>query len=549
MRLAFRKQALYYCAFVFKHRGGLFNNNDAVKRKQFIYSWFLTSRSRSISSATADAGEERVETTTIPPAALVVQGVANTALAFATSDYVRHVLVPALYSSVNNLLLQTIEEALPSNATLTAQELVELGSIYHLAASAPRHHSHGAKPERLEAGCMHTVQHGDYLRIHFDPRRFPIAHEGDWMIPIPQSTLAPGEESQPIDSDQDGPVILGQGEGWLVVNKPAGLPVHPTVDNRLENVVACLGKANPGWSYFTPPQRLDHNTSGLLVISTNKAFAAYYSHLLRYKTSNAVNGTAAMAAEETSSRATIEKRYRCLVCGADETTSLPEKGSILRHFLEPSLRAPKRFVAAPPAGAEDWAECLTRIINSRGPFSLRGTSGEKLAGSLWPAGTIPDGCSAVAELEVELLTGRTHQIRGQLAANQMPIVGDISYGGAKNIHDNMHLEPADKLALQCYDLEFVHPDWVNATSWRLSDRRHHFRLRTAWWTTLLPKASVRRDLLPPRVQLSVGRHKYVLIQAIDPAGTCGTEWFVKSAAPAECGGAHHGKFESCHGLF
>ncbi|KAL7578254.1 hypothetical protein ACA910_012673 [Epithemia clementina (nom. ined.)] len=44
---------------------------------------------------------------------------------------------------------------------------------------------------------------------------------------------------------------------------------------------------------------------------------------------------------------------------------------------------------------------------------------------------MPDTCQAVVELHVELLNGRTHQIRGQLAALGFPIVGDVPYGGAK----------------------------------------------------------------------------------------------------------------------
>ena len=49
--------------------------------------------------------------------------------------------------------------------------------------------------------------------------------------------------------------------------------------------------------------------------------------------------------------------------------------------------------------------------------------------------------------------------------------------------------------------------------------------------------SKRPDLLPPRVQIEPGRHKYVLVRASSSAGD--DYWFVKSASPRECGGAYH----------
>jgi len=50
----------------------------------------------------------------------------------------------------------------------------------------------------------------------------------------------------------------------------------------------------------------------------------------------------------------------------------------------------------------------------------------------------------------------------------------------------------------------------------------------------------RPGLLPPRVSLSPGAHKYVLIRATHPHPDATVEWFVKSAAPDECGGPYHG---------
>lgn len=270
----------------------------------------------------------------------------------------------------------------------------------------------------------------------------------------------------------------------------------------------------------------------------------------------------------------------------------------MRHYLEPSVRAPKRFVARIPDDAtvpDGWAESLLRVVSvGPGPCALVGSeAGQRLAQRLWQSpGCVPQNVQAVLELEIDLLTGRTHQIRGQLSTAGFPLVGDAPYGGAvivgeqegKDDDDENH----DRLALQCCELEFLDPDMIQHSNGTLSlkpsARWNRFRLDRAWWTEPLeeyreaallnaesqatvpasgaaasesdspnPTASAvpdrsRRELLPPRVSLSSGRHKYVLIRASSlEAGEeqrdnheCDVEWFVKSAAPHECGGPYHG---------
>jgi 23S rRNA pseudouridine1911/1915/1917 synthase len=53
-------------------------------------------------------------------------------------------------------------------------------------------------------------------------------------------------------------------------------------------------------------------------------------------------------------------------------------------------------------------------------------------------------------LEIELLTGRKHQIRAQLKAIGCPIVGDVKYGASQPLKDK-------SIALMCYKLTFIHP--------------------------------------------------------------------------------------------
>jgi hypothetical protein len=326
----------------------------------------------------------------------------------------------------------------------------------------------------------------------------------------------------------------------------------------------------------------------------------------------------------------VHKVYRCLVCiieppvslgwsvnsAVNDLVSFVTNNKTMRHFLEPSIRAPKRFLSEQPQtaapgddenedenGKNAWLECLLKIRSVGQVCPLVGNRvGENLGRKLWSEQEkmqedetcapipqhptrIPANCRAVVELEVELLTGRTHQIRGQLAASGFPLVGDTQYGGAIPIDatapSTSHLQP-ERLALQCCELEFVDPDIYKQDDkddtliMKRSKRWNKFRLSSAWWTPLvqeydeqtkklsaseattnmfdvLEKASTttlaqaddsndkpaKTHLLPERIQLSPGKHKYVLIRATHPKDE-NMHWFVKSAAPEECGGPYHG---------
>lgn len=454
---------------------------------------------------------------------------------------------------------------------LSALELMKLGAVWFLPSDAPRDPTKGIKPQRLFED--RELRPGDYLRIHHHPRRFLAVQKYEW------SALKTDRSSS---NNKPGIIVARNAtKGWMVIDKPPNIPVHMTVDNCRENVASCLGEALS--SYVTTPQRLDQNTSGLLVVSTSKLFANYFADLLRQKTASQLESN-----QTTENR--IHKRYRCLVCLQEDTNrSILEaaqelqqlRGSIVRHYLEPSIRAPKHFAAQ--ASDSTWLECFLRITSTSDIYALVG-HGQSLAESLWscPVEDRPSSCQTVMELEIELLTGRTHQIRGQLAAMGFPIVGDSQYGGAipKSVSGDVDYKDSAVMALQCCALEFVDPDIVEKKNgeetMKRSQRWNSFQLDEAWWTPLLhaydrsKKESAgsavattsieedtrlqtaiktplagdntklpRPELLPPRVSLSKGANKYVLIRATHPLSEK-VEWFVKSAAPNECGGPYHG---------
>lgn len=524
-----------------------------------------------------------------------------------TSSFASHVLIAPEEAPV--AVVDVVDRVLRDHRTLeaspttdlSAAALIHLGSVWFLPASAPRDPAFGIKPVRLTAeDASKVLENGDYLRIHHDPRRFPAVHEYDWGC----RRFSIGN-----DGGENRGVIVAEDadKGWLVVDKPAGVPVHMTVDNAQENIASCLLAAAMQKQqqtiteqpdiYVATPQRLDQNTSGLLVVATSKNFAAYFAQLLRFKTAKLLEKNT----NQDESIGGIHKLYRCLVClmpppagdvltssssswsvnaAAAELQSYVLTGKVMRHYLEPSIRAPKRFVLERPTErTDDWPESLLKIRKASPVYALAGNeAGINLARSLWKNSTnsiessssMPVNCQAVMELEIELLTGRTHQIRGQFAACYYPLVGDAQYGGAQAFCDQ------ERLALQCCDLEFLDPDVIakhdGTTNMTRSQRWNRFQLKTAWWTPLLEKyereskamapeqattstmdvetastaTSTRKrprpELLPPRVSLSPGKNKYVLVRAAHPATPEQIEWFVKSAAPSECGGPYHGKW-------
>lgn len=218
---------------------------------------------------------------------------------------------------------------------------------------------------------------GQYLRIHAEPRRFPT-HKIDWQRTI-------------LFDDPD----------FLVIQKPAGIPVHPTVDNWVENVLFCL-KTHLGYPVYIT-QRLDTPTEGVLVVAKTKWFQGQFNKLLRERS--------------------LTKNYKALV-----PTRLP-LGEVV-HYMKNTMNAPKEVSTE---NFEDSIECRLILLACK---------------------PVNDGF----EVDIQLLTGRTHQIRAQLAALGSPILGDAMYGSTHlNPWMPRHYEAPESIALRAHSVEFQHP--------------------------------------------------------------------------------------------
>ncbi len=227
--------------------------------------------------------------------------------------------------------------------------------------------------------------------------------EGELLeIEAPPTADAPDELE--ADPDVEVPVVFADDQ-VVVVDKPAGLVVHPGAGRRSGTLVHGLLARFPDIAAVGDParpgvvHRLDRGTSGLLMVArTPLAYDSLVSQL---------------------AARTVDRRYLALTWG---------------HFDNPA-----GVVDAPIGrGARD----RTRMTVTAGGRSAR--TGYQVLESY-------DQPAEATLVECRLETGRTHQVRVHLAAIGHPVVGDVRYGGARP-----YLSPGRPF-LHAAELGFDHP--------------------------------------------------------------------------------------------
>lgn len=184
----------------------------------------------------------------------------------------------------------------------------------------------------------------------------------------------------------------------LVIDKPSGVAVHGGSGVSF-GVIESLRAARPQAKFLELAHRLDRDTSGLLILCKKRSALVELHRMLR--------------------EGEVHKTYLAVVKGA-----LAKKTLELRESLHKYVTASgERRVAVQPEGRA----ALTRVkrLKTSKDFSL---------------------------LEVELLTGRTHQIRVHLAHAGHPIVGDDKYGDFA-----LNRQVKQRLLLHAAKLVFRHP--------------------------------------------------------------------------------------------
>jgi 23S rRNA pseudouridine1911/1915/1917 synthase len=256
------------------------------------------------------------------------------------------------------------------------------------------------QPEHSRARWQALIQEGNVTVNGKSVKRNHKLREGDrveWTIPEPVSSeLLP--EDIPLE-------VLYEDEHMIVINKPAGLVVHPAAGNETGTLVNALlhhctdlagigGEKRPGIVH-----RLDKDTSGVIVVA---------------KTEAALNELARQfKARET------EKEYLTIVRGVPT----PPRGRIATTIGRHPIHRKKMAV-----DVRNWRHAVS-YYNVAEAFNL------------------------AALLRIRIETGRTHQIRVHMAHIHHPVVGDKLYGRMRSSGIQ-----ADRQMLHAAKLSISHPN-------------------------------------------------------------------------------------------
>jgi 23S rRNA pseudouridine1911/1915/1917 synthase len=218
---------------------------------------------------------------------------------------------------------------------------------------------------RLRLRNDHEVRSGDIVRVHFQPKRFIKA---------------------------DSIMVLYEDDSFIAIDKPPGLPTHPTLDNYLENAWYVMEQTLQRRLYVT--HRLDVLTSGVLLLAKSPAAQVQINKLFAQRQ--------------------VRKIYRAI-------TDCPVPIGRHEHHMQMDTKPPKPVTIVPVTGS---CNAVLNILN------------------VW---NVKDGHAC----EIELETGRTHQIRAQLGFLGCPIQGDRLYGSLK-------VFAPERLALECFQIQLTH---------------------------------------------------------------------------------------------
>jgi len=250
----------------------------------------------------------------------------------------------------------------------------------------------------------------------------------EWVIHMPEANdtyLLP--EDIPLD-------VVFEDEDLIVVNKPAGMVVHPapgspdgTLVNALlfhcgDSLSGVGGEKRPGVVH-----RIDKDTSGLIVVA---------------KSDRAHQGLAAQFADHS-----IKRQYRAIVYGVPSRSD-PRLGGV-------------RGVAFEAGNIIRISGNIARHKTDRKKMAVVANSGRH---AITRFQVREDFSNLAALLDCWLETGRTHQIRVHLSHAGHGLIGDPTYGGKRRIAKKMMTEHAldivegfSRQALHAAVLGFIHP--------------------------------------------------------------------------------------------
>ncbi len=262
--------------------------------------------------------------------------------------------------------------------------------LRHEAARTGRLSSFLLGELKMSSGLMNKLKWGDFIQVN------GVSQHTDFKVYPGDIITVHLDEEDPEYPAQDGPLsILYEDEHLLAVDKPAGMLIHPSrskYDGTLANYVLGYYRRTGQKCAFHPVTRLDRDTFGIVLLAKNA-----HAHALMQQ-------------------ADLQKTYHALVLGHWE----PESGTIDAPIARRPLPSLLREIR--PDGKPSVTEF--RVL-------------ERFFG--------------YTKLELQPITGRTHQLRLHCAYLGHPILGDPQYGNEESSFGLPH-------QLLCAKrLEFIHP--------------------------------------------------------------------------------------------
>ena len=236
-----------------------------------------------------------------------------------------------------------------------------------------------------------------------------ILNEGEELtIYVTDSQIEEFNKPKEIEKVTLNHQIVYEDENLLITNKPRGLLVHGdegekklTLANQVINYLYFKGEYDPKNDHGfipAPAHRLDRNTSGLVAFAKNLVSLQELEELFKEKDE-------------------ITKEYKALVVGKFEGE---------RHIDAPLLKDEKTGLVRISKSGKN-AYTIVKFAGNYGDFTL---------------------------VNVQILTGRTHQIRVHLASISYPVVGDAKYGDFKVNKEIKEKYKFENQFLTAYKLSF-----------------------------------------------------------------------------------------------
>lgn len=242
--------------------------------------------------------------------------------------------------------------------------------------------------------------------------------------------------------------IVYEDENILLADKKQGLLVHPdkneygdTLIARIQHYLYDRGEYRPrDENSFRPAlaNRIDRNTGGIVIAAKNAESLRILCDKIKYRE--------------------VEKKYLAVIHGIPK-----KKTDLLEGYLEKNENKNKVFLKSGKTDSSLTIKTLYTVLESRAGLSL---------------------------VEVELLTGRTHQIRAHMASIGHPLLGDGKYG--KSAADKKM--GFDKQALYSYSLKFDFKTDAGILNY-LNGKR--FTVKEVWFAEQLFGSGYRRLLENP----------------------------------------------------